>query len=119
MTLPKFELDPAYITDVTTKQTWSMYAHKQPSELTQDEVVNILKGLDQCSSVSSGDHPEFAKFRDQLEQDGYIETQRGWWNGDRVLTPFVFNGVEFEVGDQFVCASAMTGHLKFARKYKK
>jgi len=119
MTLPKFELDPAYITDVTIKQTWSMYAHKKPHELEPDEVIKILKGQGQCSSTSSADHPEFAKLRDQLEQDGYIETRRGWWNGDRVLKPFVFNGVEFEAGEQFCCASAMTGHLKFAKEYKK
>lgn len=117
--LPKFELDPAYITDVTIKQTWSMYADKQPSELTQDEVVNILKGLDQCSSVTSGDHPEFTKLRDRLEQDGFIKTERSWWNGDRVLKPFVFNGAKFKVGEQFCCAAAMKGHLQFVKNYKK
>jgi hypothetical protein len=117
--MSKFDLDTAYLTDVTVRQSWGMYAHKKLEELETDEVIKILKGLDQCSSTSTVDHPEFAKLRDQLEQDSYIETQRGWWNGDRVLKPFVFNGVEFRAGDQFCCASAMSGHLKFAKKYKK
>jgi hypothetical protein len=119
MTLPEFELDPTYLTDVVVRQTWGMYDHKKPEELTHDEVIKILKGEDQCSSTGTKDHPEFSELREQLGTDGYIEIQRSWWNGDRVLKPFVFNGVEFEVGEKFCCACAMAGHLKFAKEYKK
>jgi len=115
--IPSFDLDPAYLTDVTVYQSWGMYDHKKPEELAPDEIIKILKGEDRCSSTGSTDHPEFAKLREQLGTDGYIEIQRGIWNGDRVLKPFVFNGVGFEVGEKFCCACAMAGHLKFARKY--
>jgi len=117
--IPRFELDPAYLTDVVVRYSWSMYDRKKPEDLAPDEVFDILKGKDQCSSTGSQDHPEFAKLREQLGIDGYIEIQRGWWNGDRVLKSFVFNGAKFKKGEQFCCASAMAGHLKFAKKYKK
>ncbi len=119
MTLPEFDLDPAYLTDVVVRQSWGMYDYKKPEELTPDEVIKILKGEDQCSSTSTKDHPEFSKLREQLGADGYIEIQRGWWNGDRVLKPFTFNGAKFRKGEKFCCASAMAGHLKFAKEYKK
>lgn len=117
--IPKFELDEAYLTDVVVRRTWGMYDHKRPEELIPDEVIKILKGEDQCSTTGTQDHPEFSKLREQLGTDGYIEIQRGWWNGDCVLKSFVFNRVKFEVGEKFCCASAMSGHLKFAKKYKK
>ena len=117
--IPEFELDPVYLTDVTVRQSWGMYDHKKPEDLTPDEVFDILKGKDQCSSTGSQDHPEFAKLREQLGTDGYIKIERGWWNGDRVLKPFVFNNVKFKTGEQFCSACAMAGHLKFAKQYKK
>jgi len=63
----------------------------------------ILKGTSQATI----DHPEFTKLRNKLDKLGYIEVQRLWWNGDRVLKPFKLNGMAFKKGDQFPCASAL------------
>lgn len=53
------------------------------------------------------DHPSFEATRDWLEKRGYIRVQKQWSNGDRVLKPFYFNNVYKEVGDRFLCSSAM------------
>lgn len=65
----------------------------------------------------SVDHPAFAALRKHLDQRGFIEMQTGWVNGDRVIKPFCLNEVYFGVGDKFVSACAMAGHLKYRRKY--
>ena len=113
-----FTLDECYMCDIHFKEEYSIFKGKDPDTLSPDELLKILKGEDKIISHSTGDHPEFNRFREQLSEDGYIRIERGWWNGDRVTKPFTLNGVEFEVGDQFSSACAMKGHLKFARKYK-
>lgn len=65
----------------------------------------------------SVDHPAFAALRKHLDARGFISTENGWVNGDRVVKPFYLNEVYFDVGEKFVCASAMQGHLKFRKKY--
>ncbi len=63
------------------------------------------------------DHPAFAALRKHLDVRGYIKMETGWVNGDRVTKPFYLNEVYFDIGDKFVCASAMNGHLNFRKKY--
>ncbi|CAB4143778.1 hypothetical protein UFOVP447_235 [uncultured Caudovirales phage] len=65
----------------------------------------------------SVDHPAFAALRKHLDARGFIKIETGWVNGDRVTKPFYLNEVYFDVGDKFVCSSAMAGHLKFRKKY--
>lgn len=113
-----FTLDESCICDVYTKEEYSVFKGRDPVSLTPDELLRILKGTDKIISHSSGDHPEFTRFREQLGLEGYIHIERSWCNGDRVLKPFTLNSVEFEIGDKFCCACAMKHHLKFARKYK-
>ena len=111
-----FNIDPVYLTDVTVRTD---YKPTRPvGQSTADDIVRALKGLDQCYSISSRDHPEFAILRDQLEAQGFIQTQRQWWNGDRVLQPFILNGMTFEIGEQFPCAVAMKGHLQAKQRYQ-
>jgi hypothetical protein len=112
-----FTLDESYICDVHVKQIYSIFKGRDPDSLAPDELMKILKGQDKITSQSTKDHPEFNRFREQLGSEGYIEIQRSWWNGDRVLKPFTLNGVKFKVGDKFVSACAMKGHLEFERKY--
>ena len=113
-----FTLDECYMCDVHERQEYSAYKGIDPDNLTPEAMIKILRGEDKITIHSSGDHPEFNRFREQLGEDGYISIERGWWNGDRVLKPFTLNGIEFEVGDQFSSACAMKHHLHFARKYK-
>jgi len=113
-----FTLDESYICDVPDIRIFSIYKGQDPDSLTSDELMRIIKGTDKITSVGTKDHPEFDRFREQLGTEGYIRIERGWWNGDRVLKPFVLNGVEFKVGEQFSSACAMKHHLEFARKYK-
>jgi hypothetical protein len=67
--------------------------------------------------LSSIDHPSFTATREWLGKAGYIKIQRNWCNGDIVLEPFYLNDVLFERDDQFPCAGAMKGHLKYANEY--
>lgn len=71
------------------------------------------------TGISHIDHPKFTELRDKLEREGYIKTQRSWWNGDSVLKKFILNGMPFKVGDKFPCASALGIWLTVRRKHKK
>ena len=109
-----FELDPEYITDVTIREEWNIHTNKDT--ITNEDLVEVLKGRGSWSSTHSEDHPEFARLRDQLGELGYIRIERGWWNGDRVLKSFTLNGMAFEPGEQFCSAAPMKFHLERAQK---
>jgi len=61
------------------------------------------------------DHPAFAALREHLGREGFIEIERGWWNGDRVIKPFYLNDVFFDTGKKFVSADAMKYTLESKR----
>lgn len=111
-----FTIDPAYLTDVTIHTKWNTYTQNGRVP-TDEELLLILQGKGQCSVTSSKDHPEFAKLREQLGQEGYITIERGWINGDRVTKPFTLNGRKFKVGEQFSCASAMGNNFAVRAKH--
>jgi hypothetical protein len=110
-----FELDESLEWNITIRKEWNMYTNKET--VTNEELVELLKGKGNCSSVSNDDGPEFKVLRDQLEADGYIQCARNSWNGDRVLKPFTLNGVGFEKDSQYPSGAAMKIHLQVARKY--
>ena len=87
---------------------------KDKGNPTEEELFNELK-YGPAKMSSQKDHPKFTELRLQLEKDGFIKIEKGWWNGDRVLMPFMLNNKQFKIGDKFVCAGAMTGHLKFMK----
>jgi hypothetical protein len=111
-----FYIDPEYLTDVVVRTEYPPYNNR--TDLTAEELISVIKNPTPTVSIGTKDHPEFACLREQLEQQGYIAVQRGWWNGDRVSKPFRLNGVKFKKGDQFPCGAAMAGHLKFQKKYQ-
>ena len=84
--LREFFIDEAFITDVTVRTEHDFI--KDRKNPTNEDLIKILKGWDKSVSISNKDHDEFTKLRNQLEELGYIETQRSWWNGDRVLKSF-------------------------------
>jgi hypothetical protein len=86
--------------------------HTNKDTITNEDLVELLKGRGSCSSTHSEDHPEFARLRDRLGELGFISIQRDWWNGDRVLKSFTLNGVPFEPGEQFCSAAPMKFHLE-------
>jgi hypothetical protein len=102
-----------YITDVSVRTEHDFI--KDRNNMTHDDLILIIKGYDKGFSTSHKDHDEFTKLRDQLEELGYIETQRQWWNGDRVLKSFRLNGFILRKGHKFCCAAAMKGSIAFAR----
>jgi hypothetical protein len=114
----KFEIDESFLTSVNIYKEWSMFKHIAPGDLTPEQVFKMIKGEDRCSSLSSDDHPEFKKLREQLGTDGYIEIERRWWNGDRVTKTFTLNGAKFKKDEQFPSGCAMSGHLKFTKKFR-
>jgi hypothetical protein len=117
MTLRQFTIDESFICDQHIRETYSVYAGKDPSELTQEQIMRILKGEDIMTSYYTQDHPMFTELREQLGREGYISIQRGWWNGDRVLKGFKLNEWTFRKGDQFSSATAMQNSIACARKF--
>lgn len=63
----------------------------------------------------SVDHPYFNATREMLASAGWINMQTGWWNGDSVITPFYFNNILLEEGEQFTCGAA--SKYKFSSTY--
>lgn len=109
----QFTIDESFICEVTiTTETDFIIDRTNP---THEDLIKILKGYDKAISISSKDHDEFTKLRDQLEHEGYIECQRSWYNGDRVLKSFKLNEWTFRKGHKFVCAAAMKGSITYAR----
>ena len=113
--LRKFVLDEQYICDVTVRKEYDLI--KDRNNVTDEDLIKILKGHDKMVSISNKDHDEFTKLRDQLEELGYIQTQRSWWNGDRVLKSFKLNEWTFRKNHKFPCAAAMKVSIECARKY--
>ena len=100
--IPKFRLAKKYVTSVVERKKIKI---QLPDGTTQ-------KG----TSQGSIDHPEFTKLREKLGREGYIEIERDWWNGDRVLKPFVFNKLTFKVGEKFGCAAYLSVRLSLLKK---
>ena len=115
--LREFFIDEEYVTDVTVRTERSLL--ENPENPTHEDLIKILKGEDKMVSIASKDHPEFAKLRDELENLGYIITQRSWWNGDKVIKGFKLNGYPLKKGERFYSAAAMSGSFKMAKLYKK
>lgn len=116
MTLKNFEIDESYICDVTVRTETDFI--KDRNNLTNEDLIRILKGWDKSVSISNKDHDEFTKLRNQLEELGYIKTERSWWNGDRILKSFKLNGWTMRKGHKFPCAAALSNSIHCARKFK-
>jgi hypothetical protein len=110
-----FNIPEEYITDVTVRTEYDFI--KDRNNPTHEDIIKILKGYDKSFTISTKDHDEFTKLRNQLEELGYIKCERGWWNGDRVLKPFYLNGWKFKRNHKFPCASALRGSIECARKF--
>lgn len=109
--MKKFYIDIAYVTDTIVKKQYRITQMKDESS--EDFLIRKLSTDNVAfSTTGSEDHPEFTKLREQLNKDGYIKIERGWWNGDSVLKPFQLNDVSFKVGRTFPCASAMNYVLR-------
>lgn len=110
-----FELDESLDWHPYYHRVWNEYLVKDT--VTNEDLVEVLKGKGNCAIGGSDDSKEFKALRNRLEELGYINIQRGWWNGDRVLKTFFLNGVRFDPDDQFPSGAAMKLHLQFTRKY--
>ena len=113
--MKNFLIDESYITDVQVRQEYDFI--KDRNNPTHEDIIKILKGYDKSVSIGSKDHAEFTKLRNQLEHEGYIKCERGWWNGDRVLKSFKLNEWSFKKNHKFPCAAALRSSISCARKY--
>ena len=113
-----FHIPMTSLCDVTIRKEWGMFDNIPLDELTPDQLFKILKGEDRCSSLSNDDHPDFQELRNTLEEQGYIETVRNCWNGDRVLKPFKVNGALFYKGEKFHCGAAIKYTVEQKQKNK-
>lgn len=114
--LREFIIDEQYITDVNVRTVTSNLDN--PDDPTPEDLIKILQGKHQWISLSNKDHDEFTKLRNYLEELGYIQTQRSWWNGDIVLKGFKLNGFCLKKGEKFLSAGAMRVAMSCARKNK-
>ena len=115
MTRAQFTIDEQHICDVTVRTEHDFI--KDRKNPTEEDLIKILKGYDKSVTISNKDHDEFTRLRNQLEQEGYIKIERGWWNGDRVLKPFMLNEWRFHKGHKFPCAAAMRSSIECARRF--
>ena len=115
--MKQFTIDESFITDVMVRTEHDFI--KDRNNPTPEEIIKVLKGYDKGISISSKDHDEFTKLRNQLESEGYIKIERGWWNGDTVLKSFRLNEFIFRKGGRFVSAAAMKGSILLARQYRR
>ena len=103
--LKNFEIDERYICGQSVHEYVDCLSNRENP--TPDDLILILKGEDQRRvSISSRDHPQFAELRNSLEAQGYIQTQRLSWNGDRVVKSFKLNGRLFKKGQSFLSGAA-------------
>ena len=109
--LRQFILDEKYITDVTVR------VERRQEFNDKHDLFKVIKNPIVMTSIPSKDHDEFTNLRNQLEESGYIKTERGWWNGDRVLKSFKLNEWTFRKGHKFPCAAAMRVSIDCARKH--
>lgn len=116
--LREFFIDEAYLCDITIVREGNRYTDNG-REPTAEEMLKLIKGEGAWRIVGTQDHPEFARLRDELEQLGYIKTERSWSNGDRVVKAFKLNGLILSRGVQFSCAVAMGCHLRFKQSHPK
>lgn len=115
MNLASFKLDESVMVDQIIRETVNPYAGRD--DLTDEELLKAIAGQGIYTSTRNQDHPDFTALRDLLEAQGYITTQRNYWNGDRVVKPFLLNGVEFKQGAKFPCAAAMRHHIEWKRDH--
>ena len=113
--LKQFTIDEQFICDVVVRTEFDLV--KDRNNPTYDDLIKVLKGWDKMTSTSNKDHDEFTKLREELGRLGYIEIQRGWWNGDRVLKSFKLNEWTFRKGYKFPSAAAMNNSIHCARKF--
>ena len=105
--IAEFTIDIEYCTSVMKHKEFPL------AESEEEQIIYALKyGSARGSSTWSEDHPEFTKLREQLGSEGFIEIQRGWWNGDRVINPFVLNDKKFKKGAKFCCSDAIRNDLE-------
>ena len=113
--LRQFLLDEKYIVDVTVRTEHDFI--KDRNNLTNEDLIKILRGYDRSVSISNKDHDEFTKLRNHLEELGYIKTERSWWNGDRILKSFKLNEWTMRKGHKFPSAAAMRVSIDCARQH--
>lgn len=113
--LKQFSINESYICDVSVRTEHDFI--KDRNNPTPEDIIKCLKGYDKSVSISNKDHDEFTKLRNQLEELGYIKTERGWWNGDRVLKSFKLNEWTFQKGHKFPCAAAIRCSIECARMH--
>jgi hypothetical protein len=112
--MKKFYIDMAYVVSVSKRTEHRIKRHIAESEA--DFLVRKLSSDNSpVVSISSNDHEEFAKLREQLGIAGYIKIQRNSWNGDRVVKPFYLNDKLFEEHETFFCAAAMKYRLEHGK----
>ena len=109
-----FFIDHEHLIDVADVRVHYTVDMENPSN---EDLLKILKNEHRMVSQGTKDHPEFVRLRIELEELGYIKTNRNWNNGDRVLKPFTLNGYKFEADNAFLCASATGNDFRLRKKY--
>lgn len=116
--IKRFTIKDYHICSLTVTETYDMFRNIPYDQLTQKQLLKIIKGESTVSSIKTQDHPEFTKLRNTLHEQGYVEIETRSWNGDRVLKPFMLNDILFTEGVKFLSAGALRIRLDQAKKNK-
>lgn len=80
----------------------------------EEYLTDIAENLDiineqghRYRNIGSIDHPSFTLSRNWLHNNGYIQKQSNWINGDIVVKDFYLNEKLFTKGEKFPCAAAI------------
>ena len=104
--MKKFYIDIQYATSVTIRTEHKI--RQQENESSEDFLIRKLTdGSAPMVSISSEDHPEFSKLREQLGDEGHIKITRNCWNADIVTKSFYLNDILFRKRNRFLCAAAI------------
>lgn len=111
MPWPKhFTIDPTHISEQVVVKRIGRFDGR--TDLTNEELMQVLDGSDYVGSTTSSEaHPGFIGLRKMLHEQGYINMETRWVNGDSVIKPFALNGFMFLPRDQFPCASVLRWQL--------
>lgn len=116
MELINFEIAEEYLTSIDKIEEQTFVLESPIDTIPEYLREHFKDGKAKMTTHSWIDHPEFTKLRETLGKEGYISIQRGWWNGDKVLKPFLLNGIKFLKDSKFPSASALGISYKIAKE---
>lgn len=116
--LPEFNIPIEQLRGVIIAYEVNEIAEKRTQ--TPKDTLDIISGKGRITKYRDVDSFEFSKLRNQLAEQGFIKKVDTHTDADRVLQPFILNGVTFKKGNKFLSGESLRSYLKFElnRRYR-